>query len=64
VGQTLVVIGLIIVGIGALIMAGVPLGRLPGDIVIQRPGFTFYFPITTAILLSVGLTLLAWMVRR
>ena len=63
-GQTLVVIGLIIVGVGALVMAGVPLGRLPGDVVVQRPGFTFYLPITTSILVSVALTLLVMLLRR
>jgi hypothetical protein len=64
VGQAIVVVGLIIVVIGALIWAGVPLGRLPGDIVHRRDGFTFYFPITTAILVSVVLTLLGWVFRR
>jgi hypothetical protein len=64
VGQAIVVIGLVIVAIGALIWAGVPLGRLPGDIVIRREGFTFYLPITTAILVSVALTLLGWFIRR
>lgn len=63
-GQALVVIGLIIVVIGALIWAGVPLGRLPGDIVWRRGGFTFYLPITTSILVSVVLTLLAMFFRR
>ena len=63
-GQVLVVIGLVIVAIGALIWLGVPLGRLPGDIVIRREGFTFYFPITTAILVSVALTLLGMLFRR
>jgi hypothetical protein len=64
VGQALVVIGLIIVFIGALIWAGVPLGRLPGDFVYRREGFTFYLPITTSILVSVVLTLLAMLLRR
>ena len=63
-GQLLIVVGLVIVAIGALIWLGVPLGRLPGDIVIRREGFTFYFPITTAILVSVALTLLGMMFRR
>ena len=40
------------------------LGRLPGDIVIHRPGFVFYFPITTAILLSIALSLILWFLRR
>jgi hypothetical protein len=64
VGQALVVIGLILVVVGALIWAGVPLGRLPGDIVWRRGGFTFYLPITTSILLSLVLTLLAMFFRR
>ena len=58
-GQTLVVIGLHHRRRSArLIWLGVPLGRLPGDIVVQRDGFTFYLPITTSILVSVVLTLL------
>jgi hypothetical protein len=64
VGQALVVIGLVIVAIGGLVWAGVPLGRLPGDIVIPREGFTFYLPITTSILVSVALTLLGMLLRR
>ena len=63
-GQALVVIGLVIVAIGALIWLGVPLGRLPGDIVVRREGFTFYLPITTSILVSVALTLLGMMLRK
>ena len=49
-GQTLVVVGLIIVAIGVLVWLGVPLGRLPGDTVIRREGLTLYLPITTSIL--------------
>jgi hypothetical protein len=63
-GQTLVVIGLVVAAIGGLIWLGVPLGRLPGDIVYRREGFTFYLPITTSILVSVVLTLLAMFLRR
>jgi len=40
------------------------LGRLPGDISVQRPGVSFFFPITTCILISVILTLLMWLFRR
>lgn len=40
------------------------LGRLPGDIVIRRPGFTFAFPILTCLLLSLLLSLLLWLFRR
>ena len=41
-----------------------PLGRLPGDLAIQRPGFSLYFPLTTCIVISVVLTLLIWLFRR
>ena len=43
---------------------GLPLGRLPGDIRIERGGFSFYFPLTTSILISVGLTLLLGVLAR
>jgi hypothetical protein len=54
IGVTLVLLG------GVLLLVGkVPfLGRLPGDIVIERKNFTFYFPLATSILLSIVLTLL------
>ena len=62
------VIGSLLVAMGALIWAAErffpSLGRLPGDIVIQRGNFTFFFPIATSLLLSVGLTLLFWLIRR
>jgi hypothetical protein len=64
VGRLLVGIGLLITGIGVLVMLGVPLGRLPGDIVIRRGNGTFYFPLATSILVSVILTLLMAFFRR
>jgi predicted MFS family arabinose efflux permease len=63
-GRTLVIIGLVIAGLGLLIMAGVPLGRLPGDMTLRRGAFTFYFPLATSILLSLILTLLMQWFRR
>jgi hypothetical protein len=67
-------IGKLLVGVGLLIaLAGVVLvlvgrvpwiGRLPGDIHIQRGTFTFYFPLATSLLLSVVLTLLLYVVGR
>jgi hypothetical protein len=62
---------LILLGIG-LLVAGVlwpwlrhlPLFRLPGDIVIARPGFRFFFPLTTMLLLSLVLSVVAWLLRR
>lgn len=38
--------------------------HLPGDIVIERPGFKFFFPITTALILSVVVSIVAWLLRR
>ena len=63
-GQLLVIVGLVIAGIGVLVWAGVPLGRLPGDVVIRREGFTIYLPIATCVLISVVLTIVSWLLRR
>jgi hypothetical protein len=64
VAKALVVIGLVIAAIGFVMMLGVPLGRLPGDIAVRRGNFSFYFPLTTSIVLSILLTLLlAWFRR-
>lgn len=63
-GRLLLVIGLIVAGIGLLIMSGVPIGRLPGDFSFRRGNATFYFPLTTSILLSIVLTLLLAILRR
>jgi hypothetical protein len=63
-GKLLLVSGLIIAAIGLLVMLGLPLGRLPGDITLRRGNATFYFPLVTSILLSVLLTLLFAFLRR
>ena len=66
-GKTLVVIGVVIVVVGLVLMlAGrVPwLGRLPGDIYIQRGNWSFYFPVVTSLVVSVLLTLLFWLFGR
>ena len=63
-GKSLVLIGLAIAAIGALVMLGVPFGRLPGDIYIRRGSFSFYFPLATSIILSIVLTLLFAFFRR
>jgi len=63
-GKLLVLIGLGIAALGLLIMLGVPFGRLPGDIVVRRGNFSFYFPIVTSIVLSIFLTLLFSLFRR
>jgi hypothetical protein len=63
-GKLLVIGGLIIAGLGMLIMAGVPIGRLPGDFSFKRGNFTFYFPLATSIIASLLLTLLLTLLRR
>jgi hypothetical protein len=64
VGKLLVFVGLAIAGLGLLMMVGVPIGRLPGDIYVKRDGFSFYFPLTTSIILSIVLTLVFAFFRR
>jgi len=64
-GRTLVVLGAALIAVGLLVQLFPGLGRLPGDLRIERPGFRFYFPLTTCLLLSVVLTLvLQWWSRR
>jgi hypothetical protein len=67
IGKALMVAGAVIVLIGAaLFLSGkVPwVGRLPGDILIERKNFTFYFPLATSILISILLTILFWFFGR
>jgi hypothetical protein len=63
-GKLLVIAGLVIAAIGALMVVGVPFGRLPGDMVYRRGNATFYFPLVTSIVLSVILSLLLALFRR
>jgi len=60
--RILIIIGLILVGLGLLWpwLKHIPLGRLPGDIIIERQNFRFYFPVTSSVLVSLLLTLLLW----
>jgi Protein of unknown function (DUF2905) len=65
IGRLLVVFGLLIAGVGLVfVLAGrIPwVGRLPGDIYIQRGNWTFYFPLATSLLLSVVLTVIFWLI--
>lgn len=64
--KTLITLGLAIalIGLAWPWVKKLNLFRLPGDILIQRPGFQFFFPITTMILISVVLTLIAWLLKR
>ncbi len=63
-GPALVGLGLVVAAVGALIWLGVPLGRLPGDIAIERESFRLYIPITTSLLVSGVLMLVSWLLRR
>ena len=63
-GKALVIIGVVIAATGLLVMAGVPLGRLPGDVSFKRGNVTFYFPLATSIVASIVLTLLLSLLRR
>jgi hypothetical protein len=66
VNRPLIVIGLLIVATGLLWkpLSALPLFRLPGDIIIDRPGFKGYFPITTMLLISAVVSLILWLLRR
>jgi hypothetical protein len=64
--RLLIVLGvtLLIAGLAWPLIAKLGLGRLPGDIVLRRGGFTLYAPIVTCLILSAVLTLIAWLMRR
>lgn len=67
IGKIFIIFGLIMLAVGGIIMfAGrIPwIGRLPGDIYIQKKNFTFYFPLTTGIIISIFLSLLFWFLSR
>jgi hypothetical protein len=67
-GKFLVITGIVIAGIGTVLLLfkdGVPfLGKLPGDIVIEKKNFTFYFPLATSILLSIILSIIFYFFGR
>lgn len=64
--RTLIVIGCVCIAIGLLWpwLRNLPLGRLPGDIVIVRENFRLYFPITSSIVVSLVITFLLWLLRK
>jgi uncharacterized protein HemY len=67
IGKSLVLVGLLLALLGGLILAGgkIPwIGKLPGDILIRKKNFTFYFPLTTGIIISIILSLLFWFLNR
>jgi Protein of unknown function (DUF2905) len=68
IGKLVLIIGLVLVVVGAILWRFSGLfgwvGKLPGDISVQKGNFSFYFPVATCILISVVLTLLIWLFRR
>ena len=66
VSRFLIGLGLAILLVGLLwpLLSKLGLGWLPGDIIIRREGFTFYFPLTSGLLLSLVLSLILWLLRR
>jgi uncharacterized protein HemY len=67
IAKTLIIFGVVLIGIGVLLNFAnkIPfIGRLPGDIYIQKKNFSFYFPITTSILISVILSIIFWLFSR
>jgi hypothetical protein len=64
--RTLIIIGLVTVAVGLLWpwLTRLGLGRLPGDIVIERANTSFYFPIVTCVLISLALSLVLWLFGR
>lgn len=66
-GRALVSLGLILVGSGVLLALAAKLswlGRLPGDLVIRRDGFTLYVPLASSLLASVLISLVIWLIGR
>ncbi len=68
IGKWIMIAGAALLALGGLIWlagrAGLPLGRLPGDIRIERDGFSFYFPLASSIIVSIVLTILLNLVAR
>lgn len=67
-GRMLLLLGGIVVAIGALLLVAgrfhLPMGRLPGDIVYRGKNTTFYFPLATSIVLSIVISLILWLLNR
>ena len=64
--RTLIIFGitLLVIGLAWPWISRLPLGRLPGDIIIDRPSFRFYLPVTTMIIVSIMLSFILWLFRR
>jgi len=63
-GRALIAAGLVLVAAGLAVQLGLPLGRLPGDIIIRRGSGTVYFPIVTCLIVSLVLSIVVALVRK
>jgi len=67
-GRMLITLGLLIAAVGVVVLLGerlpIRLGRLPGDIIIRGKHSAFYFPLATCLLISVVLSIVAWLISR
>ena len=63
-GRILIAVGLVLVAAGVAVQFGLPLGRLPGDIIIRRGNGTIYIPIVTCLIVSIVLSVIAALLRR
>lgn len=67
IGKILIIFGVVLIVLGLFLtfFHKIPLlGKLPGDILVQKKNFTFYFPLATSILASVALSLIFWLLNR
>jgi uncharacterized protein HemY len=67
IGKTIIIFGIILIAVGIFLtfMNKIPLlGRLPGDIYIQKKNFGFYFPLATSVLLSIIISIIFWLLSR
>ena len=64
--RLLIILGLLIVAAGVLWpwLSKLPIGRLPGDVVVDRPGFKLFAPFTTMIIVSLVVSVIVWLLRR
>jgi hypothetical protein len=64
--RMLIILGIALIAAGLLwpFLGKLGLGRLPGDIVVERPGYSFYFPIMTSLVISAVLSLVLWLANR
>ena len=65
-GKNLIIIGIILVCIGLLwpVIGKLPFGRLPGDIIVKKENFNFYFPLASCIVVSLIVTIILWLFKK